>query len=182
MGSHDGLTLGLQFSVYAADDGIPVDGRAKARIEVVSIAESSAECKIVQTARNQIVLEGDLVANPIFDRDRRLTFLAIGGFDLNRDGRADPDGLSTVKAMISQWGGVVTEELNATTDFVVLGGPPRRPRPLAEVPAERRERHQAIQAAWDRYTDLVDTAKRLSIPVMPQDVFLNFLGFSLRAP
>lgn len=182
LGSDDGLTLGLQFSVYSADDGIPADGRAKARIEVASISESSAECKIVQTARTQIVLEGDLVANPIYDRDRRLTFLAIGGFDLNRDGQIDPDGLSTVKAMISQWGGVLTEELDARTDFVVLGGPPRRPRPLADVPAERRERHQAVQAEWDRYTALVDTAKRLSIPVMPQDVFLNFLGFSLRTP
>ena len=74
----------------------------------------------------------------------------------------------------------MTDELNALTDFVILGGPPRRPRPASEVPAERRQRNEAIRATWDQYNDLVATAKSLSIPVMPQDVFLNFLGFTVR--
>ncbi len=182
LGREAGITLGLQFSVYSQDSGIPADGRAKATIEVVSIEKSSAECKVVRTTRHQLVLQGDLIANPIYDPDRHLTFLAVGQFDLDRDGVFDPEGLATVQAMISEWGGIVTDELNALTDFVILGGPPHRPKPSSEVSPERQERSVAVQKAWDRYTELVAGAKSLSVPVMTQDVFLNFLGYSAYSP
>ncbi len=179
LGADDRLTLGLQFAVYASDDGVPADGRSKAQIEVVSISDSSAECKIVRVAPNELILEGDLVANPIYDPSRPQAFRVVGEFDLNRDGLADPGGPSVVEALITEWGGSVAGELNAMTDFVVLGAPPRRPRDTArrDLSPEQLRRVEADRVAWQGYVDTVETAKALSVPVLSQDVFLNFLGY-----
>ena len=177
LGQEDGLTLGLQFSVYAPETGIPPDGKGKAQLEVASIAPSSAECKILHVESNAVILEGDLIANPIYDPRRPLTFLAIGEFDLDRDGEYDPDGQATVEALITDWGGVVTSELTALTDFVVVGAAPARPRTGREVSPSPGESRGTAQPAWDRYMTTLTSARSLSVPVMSQEVFLNFLGY-----
>ena len=180
LGQEDGLTLGVQFSVYSPETGIPVDGKGKAQLEVVSIAPSSAECKILKVAQNAVILEGDLIANPIYDPRRPLTFLTVGEFDLDRDGDSDPDGRATIESLITDWGGVVTTELTALTDFVVVGAAPARPRTAREASPERRDDGGAIQQEWDRYMNTLASARSLSVPVMSQDVFLNFLGYGGR--
>lgn len=179
LGAKDRLTLGLQFAVYASDEGVPADGRAKAQIEVVSMSDSSAECKIVRVAPNELIMEGDLVANPIYDPSRPQVFLVVGNFDLDRDGLSDPGGPAVVEALITEWGGKVTSNLDAMTDFVVVGSPPRHPRDTAprDLSPEQARRLEADRATWQRYQDTVASAKSLSVPMLPQDVFLNFLGY-----
>ncbi|MCH8967156.1 MAG: hypothetical protein IID43_05720 [Planctomycetes bacterium] len=173
------LILGLQFAVYAADASIPADGRAKAQIEVVSISQASAECSILWVAQNQIIEQDDLIANPVYDRSRAQAFLIIGEFDLNRDGIADSGGKAVVASLVSDWGGTVTNELTVRTDFVVLGAAPPKPRGEGrrDLSAEQAAQRSRAQAVWDRYVDTVTTAKALSVPVLSQDVFLNFLGY-----
>lgn len=105
LGAEDHLTLGLQFAVYSQATGIPPDGRAKALIEVVSIAPSSSECRIARVARGYPILAGDLIANPAYDRDRAPSFVVVGRFDLDHDGAADADGVHTVESIITTWGG-----------------------------------------------------------------------------
>lgn len=180
LGRKDRLTLGLQFAVYSAETGIPADGRSKAQIEVAAISDSTAECKIVDRAESQIVLKGDLIANPIYDPSRAQTFLVIGEFDFDGNGTADRGGTAVIESMVTDWGGVLTTELTARTDFVVLGAAPRKPRPVSDPSAEQAERNTAAQREWDRYTETVASAKALSIPVMTQDLFLNFLGYQGR--
>lgn len=180
LGRRDGLTLGLQFAVYSADIGIPADGRSKAQVEVVSINDTSAECKIVRQGRNQVILAGDLIANPIYDPSRPMVFVVTGGFDLNRDGAIDADGVGSVASLVRHWGGTVGDELTPLTDFVVVGAAPRRPRPDGEVSPDRVEVNRSRREVWDAYTETVTTAKNLSIPMMTQEVFLNFLGYSDR--
>jgi len=177
LGRDDRLTIGLQFSVYPAAEGIPADGRAKARIEVVSVAQSSAECRIVAVASNELILEGDLVANPVFDPHRKLSFLVIGRFDMDGDGSSEPDGAAVIGAMVSGWGGDTTTELTSLTDFVILGAPPPRPRPGGEALREQTARDEATQREWDTYAEIVALARDLSIPVLTQEVFFNFLGY-----
>jgi hypothetical protein len=177
LGRQDRLTLGLQFAVYSADTGIPAHGRSKAQIEVVSISESSSECRIVGVADREIILEGDLIANPIYDPTRPQTFLVIGEFDLDGDGMADAGGAAVIESMITEWGGGLATELTAQTDFMVLGGTPRKPRGASEPSGAQSERNRALQREWDRYMDMVESAKALSIPVMTQDLFLSFLGY-----
>jgi len=179
LGSEDRVTLGLRFAVYSAEEGLPADGRGKAQIEVVSVGGSSAECRIVGVAPDELIVEGDLVANPVYDRRRPLAFMAIGEFDLNRDGAADPDGLATVEAMVIDWGGTITAELTALTDFVILGLAPPKPGPVDDA-SEQSARDRALQRAWERYEATLASARNMAIPIMPQDVFLNFLGYSTR--
>jgi len=180
LGRNDGVVLGLQFAVYSRDLGIPTDGKSKAQIEVVSVSESSAECRIVRVSPGHTILSDDLIANPVFDPRRRLTFLAIGGFDFDHDGEVDDDSQATVEALVTRWGGRMTDELDALTDFVIIGVPPRQPRPASEVSAEQQARNQALKEAWERYNELLSTARALSVPIMTQEVFLNFLGYALR--
>ena len=182
LGRQHGLTLGLQFAVYSARTGIPEDGRGKAQIEVVSISDSSAECRIVNVAANELILEADLIANPVYDPDRPLTFVVLGEFDLNRDGLPDRDGAATLESLITNWGGTVSAELTPLTDFVVLGAAPRRPKSTGEGTelTGQSATKDPGQKAWTLYYDLLESAKTLSVPILPQDVFLNFLGYSGR--
>jgi len=175
LGAKDTLTLGLQFAVYSAQTGIPADGRGKAQVEVVSIHPSSAECRIVWRAPTAVILEGDLIANPVYDPARAPTFLVLGEFDLDRDGILDRGGSSSIEALIGNWGGKITKELTPLTDFVVLGAPPKKPRISSDgtvtTPA-------SVQTEWDRYNSLAEAARSMSVPVMTQNVFLNFLGYT----
>ena len=182
LGRQHGLTLGLRFAVYSAQTGIPEDGQAKAQIEVVSVSDNSAECRIVNVAANEVILEGDLIANPVYDPNRPLTFVVLGEFDLNRDGLPDRDGAATLESLITNWGGKVSTELTPLTDFVVLGAAPRRPKAAGEgadqaAPSAAKD---PAQRAWARYNELLDSAKTLSVPILTQDVFLNFLGYGGR--
>ncbi len=172
------LTLGLRFAVYESAVGIPVDGRSKGQIEVVRIDETSAQCKIIRVSGGSVIMEGDLIANPIYDPNRPVTFVVLGDFDLDHDGMMDRDGAAVVDAMIAKWGGSVTSELTALTDFVVLGAAPRSPRPARNESAEEAARVSARQRDYDRYMQTVSLSRSLAIPVLNQQVFLNFLGYS----
>ncbi len=178
LGQEQGLTLGLRFSVYSQDADIPADGRGKAQIEVVSTSASSAECKIVWVAQNEVIMDGDLVANPVYDPEHQLTLLVAGRFDLDHDGISDPDGAAVVDAMVTSWGGVITTELSALTDFVILGAPPPRPATGGDMAREQAAHAETIQREWDRYGELVAMARSLSVPVLTQELFLNFLGYA----
>ncbi len=178
LGSNDRLTLGMRFSIYALDTGIPADGRSKAQIEVVSIGPTSSECKIIRIAANQVILEGDLIGNPIYDPNRPLTFMAFGDFDLDHDRTIDSDGLETIQAIISEWGGDTVNELTALTDFVVLGAAPHRPRSSQPDGQNLSDRARKIRDRWDNYQESLTAANSLAVPVLTQDVFLNFLGYA----
>lgn len=184
LGRDDRLVLGLVFAVYAStgESGparIPPDGRAKAQIRVVSINEQSADCEITRLAPNQVILEGDLIANPVYERDRSVGFLVAGEFDLDHDGVLDADGVETIESLIEQWGGSLSSELTALTDFVVLGRAPRRPRAVTDTASSAQvERNRRMQEAFDRYMTTVSTAKTLAVTVLTQEVFLSFLGYA----
>lgn len=176
LGERDGLILGLPFTVYSADLGIPPDGRGKALVEVVSIAGPSAECRIVKVFGNQVILEGDLVANPVFDRSRPLTYVVLGRFDLDRDGVADRNGAQKIAAIIDDSGGRTTTDLTALTDFLVLGAAPRRAKPAGEVSPDEAFENDQVRRRYQHYRDTLGAANEMHVPILPQDVFLNFLS------
>lgn len=180
LGRNARIVLGQKFAVYDTDKGIPANGRAKAQVEVVTVFAESAECRILNVRFGEFISQGDLIANPIYDRSRTVDFVIAGTFDLDRDGVSDPNGASIIEAMVLDWGGTVTKEINARTDFIVLGASPRRPRATAKTNPEQAGRIQAIQDAYDHYNLAVSTANTLSVPILTQEVFLNFLGFRTR--
>lgn len=175
-GSSDRLVLGLKFGVYSARDGIPEDGVAKAQVEVVAINEKSSECRVLRLSPGQAILENDWIANPIYDPARSPSFVVLGYFDMNRDGLPDVDGGDSVEALIQNWGGTIAREVTALTDFVVLGAAPMVPRTPNNPTAEQTARIEALKRVHDHYHSILTSAQTLAVPIMTQDVFLNFLG------
>lgn len=179
LGKKNALTLGLKFAVYSAQTGIPEDGKAKAQIEVASISDSSAECIITQVAPNALIMEGDLIANPVYDPDNPMTFVVAGDFDLDHDGVNDRAGNLVVEDLIKKWGGKVTDELTPLTDFVILGVKPRAPR-TAGGPGSEPGQTPPPHPPAERYDRILNQAGKFSVPVLSQDTFLDYLGYSDR--
>ncbi len=128
LGRDDNVTLGMTFSIYSGDQRIPADGRGKASIEVKSVDARTAECRIVSPpSPDDPILEGDSVNNIVLSRNRakKQRFVVVGEFDTDFDGEPDVRGREQVIAMIERWGGEVSDQVTALTDYVVLGSPPR---------------------------------------------------------
>ncbi len=181
LGRQHQLTPGLQFAVYPYT-GVPANGQAKARIEVVQINETTAQCEVVDVDETDVVIEGDLVANPVYDPNRPLRFHIVGQFDLDADGSDDPDGPAQIEALIGGWGGKVLDELSTRVDFLVLGFPPDVPTVLTGDGSGRRDAGQTelerqVEATLEQYEITVDTANNLSIPILTQDMLVQFLGY-----
>lgn len=180
LGRKDRLVLGLKFAVYEAQSGIPADGRSKGQIDVVSIENDSAECRVLRVAANKLIMEGDLIANPIYDPSRAVSFVVLGEFDLDHNGLPDANGAATIGSWVTNWGGKLAEELTALTDFVVLGEAPRRPKPARDVTSEQTAQTKAMQEIYDRYDGTLRSANRMAVPILTQEVFLDFLGYTGR--
>jgi hypothetical protein len=178
LGRRDHVTLGMQFAVYAGDEGIPADGQSKARIEVARVFDAASECVVREAFGQEFILEGDVINNPIYDRSRSLKFVVTGTFDFDGDGYDDPDGAERIKALIREWGGQVADAVTARVDFVVVGNAPRRPSSLGDTSPEAQERDAAVRRTYEAHNTILETAQALSVPVLPQAKFLHFLGFS----
>ncbi len=181
LGKAHQLTPGLQFAVYPYT-GIPANGQAKARIEVTRINDSTAECRIVAIDRTEVLIEGDVVANPVYDPRRPLRFHVVGVFDLDGDGVDDPDGGAQIRGLIRDWGGHVLDELSTRVDFLVIGYTPVIPKFLSGDSQGRRDpgqsaREKQFEQQLDRYEQAVRTANDLSIPILTQDMLTSFLGY-----
>jgi hypothetical protein len=127
LGKEDNVTLGLTFSVYSEDERVPADGRGKANIEVVSVGQRTAECRV--TARpspDDPILEGDIIGNIVLsrDRDKKQRFCIVGQFDVDFDGNVDAMGNEAIAALVRRFGGEVVHRVDPTTDYVVVGQEP----------------------------------------------------------
>jgi hypothetical protein len=178
LGLQHNVTPGLQFAVYDALTGIPESGRAKARIEVVRRHPKTSECRIVEMFGNDIITADDIIANPIYDRARKLRFYVLGSFDLDGDADPDPGSGRRIMALVEDWGGTVEDELSAQVDFVVLGGPPPLLPRSPDLDPEEDTRYQTSRRAYEAYQERKNAVRSMSIPTLTQSVFLNFLGFT----
>ncbi|MFO0972625.1 MAG: hypothetical protein U1A27_04170 [Phycisphaerae bacterium] len=188
LGKHDGVKLGMPFAIYSFDKRVPIDGRGKATIEVVSVGEHTAECRTVTPAPpDDPILEEDLAGNIVLSRNRskKPRFCVLGTFDVNYDGTYDAADYGKVVSFIERFGGVVVDEVDAETDYVVRG---RRPDPAAAVTgksapgdtdpaAVTKVRHATRDAT--HYDKSIRQATALAIPRLSQDQFFNFVGLDL---
>lgn len=202
LGRRDHMVLGMQFEVFDQVQGVEVDEdgelRGKATIEVVDISEKSSAGRIVRSSLAQPVLQGDVVANLVFDRDRQFKFFVFGDFDLDRDGEYSAADRETVLTLIREWGGTVVDpeerrrEISARfddqtaqdrvvppdVDFVVVGQEPSMPNELPPGERDAVRIQESIQAeeAWEEYNRIVDAANDLGIPVLNENRFLALIG------
>ncbi|GMU21377.1 MAG: hypothetical protein AMXMBFR13_14700 [Phycisphaerae bacterium] len=177
LGSRDRIRPGMTFAVYARHKGVSADGKGKATLEVTHVFDTTSEAKVLSTTRGEPIMEGDVVANPVYDRSRQFNFVVSGNFDLDFDGQAEDRGGQEVIRMIESWGGRIVKEVDTRTDFVVLGSPPavptRAPDPADSTAVEHAREADAVRQAFER---VKSEARSLSIPVLTRTQFLHFIG------
>ncbi|NLF32704.1 MAG: hypothetical protein GX591_17665 [Planctomycetes bacterium] len=180
LGARDGLKVGMGFEIFSPVD-VPREIRGKASIEVAAVLSDTAECRVTRTTAGQPIIEGDLIVNIAFERNRRPRFVVRGDFDLDYDGIMDPGGgREKVEAMIRQWGGDVIADLDETTDFVIVGTAPFLPElesgqtATAVIVAQI----EARELARSQFRELIERARAMYVPVITQSQFLFLTGYS----
>jgi len=185
LGENHHVLLGLTFEVFDKKTGVAKDQfgdvRGKASIEVVRVKGSSSECRVVRSERGKTILEGDVIANAVYDKHRTFKFYVYGNFDIDNDGRSSPTDTRRIKSMITQWGGIVADEFAYDVDFLLLGVRPQVPK-LPEGGQDIRtpdeiEAAAAIERDRLKYEQLVGDAGLLRIPVLNQNRFLWLIGY-----
>lgn len=177
LGSRDRVKVGMTFSVYSRHKGVPADGKGKATLEITQVFGDTSEAKIRSTTPGEPVMVGDVIANPVYDRNRQLNFVVAGDFDLDFDNVAEDHAGKSVARMIASWGGKVVKNVDTRTDFVVLGAPPSPVPPATASETATAAEHKAEYEAQVKAFDAIKAeAKALSIPVLTRTQFLHFIG------
>ncbi len=160
LGKEDGVMLGMTFSVYSADERVPENGHGKASIEAVSIGRRTTECKVLSPPPpNDPILRGDQVGNIVLSRFRGKAqrFCIVGDFDTDFDGQTDARGRDNIKALVESWGGAVVDEVDALTNYVVVGvqppGQPVLPARLGEAAATASDEEAEAAEELDEETE-----------------------------
>lgn len=142
--------------------------------------EESAECRVTRRAPGQPIIEGDIIVNIAFERNRVPKFVIRGDFDLNYDGIIDFDGVEEVKSLIRQWGGQIADDLDESVDFVVIGLAPKPPTfgPEEQVSDVVRDQAQQRELMASQFRALIEQAQKMYIPVITQNQFLFLTGYA----
>lgn len=181
IGSDNHVYRGLTFQVYDKNAPIPKDGKGKAEIEVFSVNKKISAARITVSEIKRPIVVDDIVANLIWDSDKKNKFVIAGAFDLNGDGIINYGAIDRIKGLIGKWGAEVTDTVSSTTDFVILGDQPKfRPRPTfeeSEVDPLAMQKHKASIERRARYQEVLAQAQALSIPVFNYERFLYFIGY-----
>jgi len=181
IGIDDHVYQGLRLTVYDRGTSIPEDGKGKAEIEVFDVAKTYSAARITQSELTKPILQGDIVANLIWDTDRTNVFVIAGDFDLDNDGVIDYNGANKIKTLIEKWGGRVDDAISIDTDFLVLGKQPQvlQKPTLDELDIDPRamEVYNASLQLLNRYNGLQDQAQTLWLPVFTYERFLYFIGY-----
>jgi len=209
LGRKDHLVKGMRFEVYDPIRGVQVNAtnpqtrsleEGKATIEVVTVQEDTSTCRVIRQTFGQPVLEKDVIANLIYDKDRVYKFYVYGDFDLDGDGEATLSDREMVLTLIKEWGGEVVDAdrrdkrlaallgdaeagkslLPHDTDFLVIGQEPEPPAPVPGgfVTPKEQSAMEAAKQRWQRFNDIRQEATNLSVPVLNQNRFLALIGYA----
>ncbi len=182
LGSEDRVYRGLTFAVYDRSAGVTPNEEPKAQVEVFAVDRRTSAARILSSERRNPIITGDIVANLIWDCDARNQFVIAGHFDLDGDGKLDYDAIRKIESLIQKWGGTVSNEVSAETDYVILGKEPQvPPEPTLEILAvdpTATEKYNAIRQDNERYNQVRQRAEALWIPIFSYDRFLHFTGYA----
>ena len=191
LGLGDQIVQGMTFEVYDKNTGIPALGadgtrpeempKGKASVEVVRIGPGFSECRIIRKEPGMNLIQGDLVMNLVYDKTQKYNFVVYGEFDMDGDGRTSAGDAEVVRRLVTQWGGNVVNDVNVNTDFVVMGVEPTVEAAPPADDAVAIAAHQRAQQELERYLNVREQAASLNIPILNQNRFLNFVGYSSQA-
>jgi hypothetical protein len=180
LGASDRMKPGMGFEVYSPTRQASADLRGKASLEVVTVMDDTAECRVTRRIPGQPIMEGDTVVNIAYERNRKPKFVVRGDFDLNYDGVIDYNGTEEITALIRQWGGQVVDDLDESVDYVVIGLPPTAPTAASGGKATQVVQAEGQQKDLERsqFRALVERAQKMFIPVITQNQFLFLTGYA----
>lgn len=177
LGEKDHITPGLTFSIYSSAGGVPEDGKGKAKIVVKNVFANTSECRIVDSAKDDPIVDGDLIGNVIYNPTRNYNFVVEGDFDLYNTDKPDATGTREVRTMIERFGGKLSDNVSVDTDFVVMGVEPDRPaKPGADAPASDWQIYKDKTAKYEHYKNVKSMAISLQIPVLNTNRFIALTG------
>lgn len=151
LGRASRVTPGLQFEVLDASSG-----QVKGRLEVATVEESRAECKVLHVADEYNPIgSGDQVRNAVFDPNRQQVAVLLG----NGFGSLSADDM---KVKLATVGISVVDNVTVETDYLLLG-----------TPFFDEETGDIL--AWEQQ-QAYQTARGLSVEIVPRRDWLVWLG------
>ena len=181
------VVLGMTFEIYDDGASIKVDPstgqypRGKATVEVIRISENSSTARILFERRGNPIVEGDALANAIYDPEKIYSFTVFGNFDVNGDGLYTKQELQDIRGIITSWGGTVTDDISGDTDFVVLGSRPiLPPEPKSGDPIEVIQHYLDLSTQATQYDRLFEVASQTGIPVLNKNRLATLTGLHAR--
>jgi len=186
LGRDDRVVLGMTFEVYA--DGTAIRPNAsgeypqgKATVEIISVDQTSSTARIIRESVGTPIIRGDAIANAVYDRNKVYSFAVFGNFDTDGDGIATREEAQNIRALITEWNGVVTDDITGDTDFLVLGTkPPLPPQPKPNDPVELIQRYLLLRQTAQKYDQLFEAAQATGIPVLNQNRLYTLTGADAR--
>ncbi len=154
--------------------------KGKGSILVISVGPGhTSECRIIHQEPNQVISQGDLIANLVYDKNTKYKFLVYGDFDLSNNEQPKSTDTAAIKRLVLQWGAQLTNDIGPEVDFIVMGIEPKVPTLTAEEAAQPDLQAKAdkMKAAHDAYLSVITEASRYGIPVMSQNRFLYYCGY-----
>lgn len=177
LGESDGLKPGMGFEVFSQTPTGRRGLRGKASLEVVTTMGDTSECRVKRRVAERPIIEGDIVVNIAFDRERKPKFVIRGQFDLDYDDQVDPRGAERIANLVREWGGQVVAELDETVDYVVIGQAPGPYTPddviISDIVRDQVRRQELANLA---FFDLLDQAASMYIPIITQNQFLYLIA------
>lgn len=181
-GGRDKITLGMTFAVYSDANDIVPDAsgeypRGKANLEVIKVFDDRAIARINGAVAGRPILQGDVVANAVYDPRKVYKFVVYGFFDADGDGVQSFGETRAIESAIRNWNGEVVQNLSGDVDFLVLGARPTMP-PEPDITAtpEQIMQYQEALTRVERYDGLFDAAVSAGVPVLNQNRFYTLIG------
>jgi len=182
LGRKDHVSPGLTFAVYDPRYGVgsgPNSG-GKGGLEVVEVGDNESLCRVTHVEKGQTILQDDLIANAVYNKDknRKYHFVVYGDFDLDGDGIATPGERDKLVRLIQGWGGVIDDKLTTQSDFIILGAQPGSASTKFDTVTEQTDdMKKARKGQQDDYNKMLSDARAYSIPVLDSTRFLAMIGY-----
>jgi len=167
LGRRQRVSRGTKFQVWRAAKG---DVRQNiAVVEVIRVADTRAECKIIRQMSTTRVTAGMQVSNPFFDPSQQLTAFIFGNL------RTYPNEVA--KRRLAASGITVARYLDDRIDIIILGEPPVSIEEVYdEEEAESIRRKQQLERS-KRLDEILEKARSINALVVTEETLATFIEF-----
>jgi hypothetical protein len=174
LGKKDSVILGMTFSIFSRSEIGKEKPQPKAEGRIVKIMEKSCEVRLYNIRSDNPVIPGDILVNPVYDRERRLRFVLIGKIDIEGSGA---DQSEQLKGLVQKFGGRVEEEVTPPVDYLIVGDEPQvPPQPAAGTSAIEQTQYKVAREQYITYHEAIAKAEQFGIPMLSVNRFLGLMG------